>query len=137
MKTEKVSVNLNPAELGQIDLLVERGVFDNRSDFMRAAARKSLEGYEDTFQQFLQPEHLADSSKSTLSWAIGIMNLPKSYIMELFHQGKMLDIRVIGLIKIDADIPEDMLRQVVKSCKVHGKIMGSDAHKAILLEKTN
>ena len=134
MKTEKVSVNLNHAELGQIDLLVARGVFDNRSDFMRAAARKSLEGYEETFRQFLQPERFIESSNNTLVRTIGIMTLSRRYIEQLIRQNIMLDIRIIGLLKIDADIPEDALRQVVKSCKIHGKIMASEGHKAILLD---
>ncbi|MCL2664635.1 MAG: hypothetical protein FWE82_03400, partial [Defluviitaleaceae bacterium] len=62
MKTEKVSLNLSPCELGQIDCLVEKGLFDSRSDFLRTAARKFLDGYESELQNFLQPEHLKGES---------------------------------------------------------------------------
>ena len=63
MKTEKVSVNLSPVELGQIDCLVDKGLFDSRSDFIRTAARKALDGYVEELNEFLKPKYLetADS----------------------------------------------------------------------------
>ncbi|MCL2189027.1 MAG: ribbon-helix-helix protein, CopG family [Defluviitaleaceae bacterium] len=134
MKTEKVSVNLSPTELGQIDLLVERGVFDNRSDFMRAAARKSLESYEETFLQFLQPKHMFSSSKTTLMQSVGVVNLSKSYVTQLIEQNEKLHIRVIGVLKVADNITHEEIEKVVQTCKIHGKIIASDAVKVFLLD---
>jgi Arc/MetJ-type ribon-helix-helix transcriptional regulator len=132
MKTEKVSVNLSPTELGQIDLLVERGVFDNRSDFMRSAARKTLEGYAADFRQFLEPEHLKDEEESGLMWAVGISGLTKGEVTRLIAKGKKFHVRVIGLYNIAKGITPEEIRQIILSCKVYGKLMASDEVKETL-----
>jgi len=132
MKTEKISVNLSPTELGQIDLLVERGLFDGRSDFMRTAARKSLEGYAADFQQFLEPEHLKEDDDSNLMWGIGIAGLTKGEVTRLIARGKRFHIRMIGLYTIAKGITPEEIRQLVLSCKVYGKLSASDEVKEAL-----
>ncbi|MCL2203682.1 MAG: hypothetical protein FWB88_07060 [Defluviitaleaceae bacterium] len=132
MKTEKVSVNLSPTELGQIDLLVERGLFDGRSDFMRSAARKTLEGYASDFRQFLEPEHLKGEEESDLMWAIGISGLTKGEATHLIAKGKKIHVRVIGLYNIAKGITPEEIRQIILSCKVYGKLTASDEVKEAL-----
>ncbi|MCL2628395.1 MAG: hypothetical protein FWD44_06860 [Oscillospiraceae bacterium] len=133
MKTEKISVNLSPVELGQIDCLVERGLFDSRSDFMRSAARKSLDNYSDEFQKFLNPEHL--SGESTGLWfTIGITALSKNDVKNFIASNKKINIRVIGLLNISNSITPNEIKQVVKSCKVHGKLVASKEAKEALRE---
>ena len=126
MKTEKVSVNLSPTELGQIDLLVDRGLFDSRSDFMRSAARKSLERYADDFQQFLEPEYLKSEKESDLIWAIGILGLTKSDVTRLIAKGKKIHIRIIGLYTIEKNITAEEIQQSVLSCKIYGKLIATE-----------
>ena len=137
MKTEKVSINLSPTELGQIDLLVERGAFDNRSDFMRAAARKALEGYEGSVKHFLYPEHLNEESKYTLLCALGVAELTRGQISLCISQGKKMHIRVVGMLKVSDGINPGDIRTVVESCKIHGKIIATDEVKVVLLELEN
>jgi len=124
MKTEKVSVNLSPVELGQIDCLVERGLFDSRSDFMRASARKTLDGYDDELQRFLKPDHLK-ADDADLWFTVGITGFSKKDFIAFINSGKKINIRVIGLLKISDSITPDEVLQVVKSCKVHGKIVAN------------
>ena len=38
-KSEKITINLGPVDLGQIDLLVAEGFYANRTDFIRSAIR--------------------------------------------------------------------------------------------------
>jgi len=133
MKTEKVSVNLSPVELGQIDCLVERGLFDSRSDFMRSAARKSLDNYSDEFQKFLNPEHLSEE-RTGLWFTIGITAFTKNEVKNFIESNKKVNIRVIGLLSIPNSITPDEIKQVVKSCKVHGKLMASKEIKETLRE---
>jgi len=40
--TEKITINLGPIDLGQIDLLVEEGFYSNRTDMIRTAIRNQL-----------------------------------------------------------------------------------------------
>jgi Arc/MetJ-type ribon-helix-helix transcriptional regulator len=39
---EKITINLGPVDLGQIDLLVQEGFYQNRTDFIRTAIRNQL-----------------------------------------------------------------------------------------------
>ena len=131
MKTEKISINLSPVELGQIDCLVDRGLYDNRSDFMRTAARKTLDGHVSELQNFLNPDHLK-TDDADLWFTIGITGFSKQEIVSFIESGKKLNIRVIGLLKIPGSITADEILRVVKSCKVHGKIVASKEVKAAL-----
>ncbi len=41
-ETEKITINLGLVDLGQIDLLVQEGFYQNRTDFIRTAIRNQL-----------------------------------------------------------------------------------------------
>ena len=41
-ETEKITINLGPVDLGQIDLLVQEGFYSNRTDLIRTAIRNQL-----------------------------------------------------------------------------------------------
>ena len=41
-RSEKITINLGPVDLGQIDLLVREGFYTNRTDFIRTAIRTQL-----------------------------------------------------------------------------------------------
>ncbi|MBA2784019.1 MAG: CopG family transcriptional regulator, partial [Rubrobacteraceae bacterium] len=41
-ETEKITVNMGPVDLGQIDLLVREGFYSNRTDFIRTAIRNQI-----------------------------------------------------------------------------------------------
>ena len=134
MKTEKVCVNLTPTELGQIDLLIERGLYDSRSDFLRTAGRKQLENYAADIQQFLEPAHLQVEDSTSLMWALGISGLTKGEIDDLIAKRRKIHIRVIGMFTISDKATVEEIRQVVESCKVRGKLVASPEIKAALQE---
>jgi len=134
MKSEKISINLTPAELGQIDLIVERGLYDNRSDFLRTAAQKLIENHPAEIRQFLEPEHLKDDVFTRLMWGIGIFVMTKDEIENMVLRGTQVNIRTIGIFTFEKNITADEVKQVVRSCKVRGKIIASDEVKAALKE---
>ncbi len=43
VKTEKLTFNINAADLAAIDLLVEQGFYRNRTDFMQQALHAKLD----------------------------------------------------------------------------------------------
>ncbi|HLO99545.1 MAG TPA: hypothetical protein VK171_13200 [Fimbriimonas sp.] len=51
--SEKVSINCGVVDLGQIDLLVEQGLYSNRSDFFRTAIRNQLRVHDNVIQHNL------------------------------------------------------------------------------------
>src|SRR5438309_1701482 len=50
-ETEKLTLNLGPIDLGQIDLLVEDGFYSNRADFIRTAIRNQLATHAEVVRQ--------------------------------------------------------------------------------------
>jgi len=50
-RTEKITINLGPVDLGQIDLLVQEGFYSNRTDFIRTAIRNHLSTHSDAVKQ--------------------------------------------------------------------------------------
>ena len=137
VKTDKVSVNLSAMELGQIDFLVEKGYFDNRSDFIRTSTRKALGNYTDEFKQFLESEQSNQQKqpeKSSYVITLGINNLSKDYITDNINNGRKVFIRVVGLLHISDKVTAEEIKKSVISCKVYGKLVASDEVKAALKE---
>src|ERR1700682_6407224 len=50
-ETEKITINLGPVDLGQIDLLVQEGFYANRTDFIRTAIRAQLATHAETVRR--------------------------------------------------------------------------------------
>ena len=66
--TEKVSVNMNPATLSGIDLLVDNGYYSNRSDFINQAVREALSRHQTTIDRIAE-QNMSRSSGSR--WFLG------------------------------------------------------------------
>jgi len=49
--SEKITINLGLVDLGQIDLLVQEGFYQNRTDFIRTAIRNQLNAHADAVKQ--------------------------------------------------------------------------------------
>ena len=79
---EKVSVNINPATLSQIDLLVDKGYYSNRSDFINQALRDELQKYASVFEQVKQEKEVGET------WFLGISNLDNRTLQNAKAQGK-------------------------------------------------
>jgi len=46
-ETERITINVGLVDLGQIDLLVQEGFYQNRTDFIRTAIRNQLNAHAD------------------------------------------------------------------------------------------
>ena len=51
VESEKITINLGPIDLGQIDLLVSEGCYANRSDLIRTAIRNQLHTHAEVVRQ--------------------------------------------------------------------------------------
>ena len=50
-ESEKITINLGPVHLGQIDLLVQEGFYSNRTDFIRTAIRNQVTTHAEEVKQ--------------------------------------------------------------------------------------
>jgi len=127
--TEKLTINLGVVELAQIDVLVEQGMYSNRSDCIRTAIRKDLELHRDKIERQLTPI----GSKKTWEWMIGIGGIEKSAQEEWLAEGnEKMNISAVGVFIVPKDISPELFEKTVGKVIVRGKIIASDEIKALI-----
>lgn len=121
--TEKITINMNAVELGKIDLLVEEGHYSNRTDFIRSAIRVQLE------------KHSVDVQQSVVrhSYAIGAMSYDRAEFERFKARGEKMQISVVGLFHLPADVPAQLADEVIETIKVYGIFQASEAVKTALM----
>ena len=120
---DKISVNMNPAVLSQIDLLVDNGYYSNRSDFINQAVREALGKQQTTIDRIVEQ----NMSKATPAnqWFIGLFGYTAREIEQMYAAGEQTDVRGYGVMTI-GECDEEKLFQVVKSIEVRGKVICSE-----------
>ena len=122
---EKITVNVGVVDLGQIDLLVQEGFYANRTDLIRTAIRNQLAAHAEAVRQVV--------SRRTL--VLGIQHLAKAELEEVRARRETLDLRVLGLLNIAADVTPELALQTLNSVVVLGSLHASPAVKAALAER--
>lgn len=120
--TEKVSVNINTSTLAAIDLLVDNGYYSNRSDFINQALRETIQRNEPNIARCSQ-----EAGKQLVcgEWFMGVRILTLPEIKEYLKQGKEIDIKGYGMLRIEEDIPSELLFQAVREIRVKGRVICS------------
>ena len=122
---EKITINVGFVDLGQIDLLVQEGFYANRTDLIRTAIRNQLSAHADAVKQVV--------SRRTL--VLGIQHLAKAELEAVRKRRETLDLRVLGLLNIAADVTPELALQTLNSVVVLGSLHASPAVKAALAER--
>ena len=122
---EKITINVGFVDLGQIDLLVQEGFYANRSDLIRTAIRNQIAAHADALKQVV--------SRRTL--ALGIQYLAAADLEAVRARGEALDVRVLGLLTIAADVTPELALQTLRSVSVLGSLHASPAVKAALADR--
>ena len=118
--SEKVSVNMNIATLSQIDLLIDKGYYSNRSDFINQAVRQALNDKKSVIEETGRQQSDLD-----FKWFIGVMNLEKEELLKAKENRSGIKIKGYGLLGIDSELDELMIENV-ESVSVKGKVICSD-----------
>lgn len=110
--TEKISFNMSIVDLGQVDLLVDQGFYSSRTDFLIAAVRRQIEGHSMAVRQAVEQKVLT----------VGMTILNRRELENRVAANKPLDIRVVGVLKIEDDVTPELAKTAIKSVSVFGKI---------------
>lgn len=116
-KTEKITINLGPVDLGQIDLLVQEGFYANRTDFIRTAIRNQLMAHNEVVKRTV--------ARKTL--VLGIEHYSRRDLEAMRAANQHLEIRVLGLVSIDDDVPPELAQDTIASIEVLGALRVSPA----------
>ncbi|MGP1681354.1 MAG: CopG family transcriptional regulator [Giesbergeria sp.] len=109
-ENEKVTINLGYVDLGHIDLLVAEGFYSNRTDFIRTAIRSQLAAQQDAVRQVVTRKSLV----------LGLQRFGRAELEAVQRAGEALDIRVLGLAVIEADVSAELASATIASVTVLG-----------------
>ena len=123
--SEKITINLGYVDLGHIDLLVKDGFYSSRTDFIRTAIRNQVERYADANRQ----------SVARRSLDMGLRHFSRAELEAAHAAGRMLDIRVLGLVTLASDITPELARATIASISVLGALEASAALKTALADR--
>ena len=124
-ESEKITINLGFVDLGQIDLLVAEGFYSNRTDFIRTAIRNQLSTHAEAVKQVV--------ARKTL--VLGLQHVSAADLRAMQAAGEMLQLRVLGLAVIAADVTPELALATIASIEVLGALQASPAVKTALAER--
>lgn len=122
-ETEKITINLGLVDLGQIDLLVQEGFYTNRTDLIRTAIRNQLTTHCEAVRQTVARKRLV----------LGLQQYSRADLEAVQRAGQKLDIQVLGLVSIGADVSPELALATIESVVVLGALHASPAVKNALV----
>jgi len=139
VKMEKLTINLPPVELGRIDILVEAGYYNNRTEFIRAAIRKTLDSHQDfiesqikQYKGIFDDEEQKKDKKYVSTFSMGVIGLSKNHFEKALAQGKKVKLLVVGLLSIDKKVSAELILKSVEYIRVFGVLKASPEVKSAL-----
>lgn len=111
MELEKVCVNITPAELGQIDVLVARGLYATRTDVIRTGIRLVLEQNASTVTHVVQG-----------SSGFGYMTVSREDLEKSLSRGERQRMFIIGVLRFDSSISPDLADATIERVNVLGSL---------------
>jgi Arc/MetJ-type ribon-helix-helix transcriptional regulator len=120
--SEKITINLGYVDLGRIDLLVQEGFYSNRSDFIRTAIRNQLGTHSEAVAKSVV--------RRTLE--LGLREIDRDELEAAKAAGEKLDVRIVGLARIAADVTPELAFATIESLTVLGALQASPAVKSAL-----
>ena len=123
--SEKITINLGPIDLGQIDLLVSEGFYANRTDLIRTAIRNQLNIHAEVVRQTVARKSLV----------LGMHHYSRADLEAALESGHRLQIQVLGMASIASDVPVELALATIESIFVLGALHASTALKTALASR--
>jgi Arc/MetJ-type ribon-helix-helix transcriptional regulator len=123
---EKITINVGYVDLGQIDLLVQEGFYANRTDMIRTAIRNQIASHAEAVKQAV--------ARKTL--VLGIQHFSADDLRAVRKAKQTLQVRVLGLATIAADVTPELALATIESIVVLGALHASPAVKTALAGRT-
>jgi Arc/MetJ-type ribon-helix-helix transcriptional regulator len=118
---EKITINLEPVDLGRIDVLVDQGLYANRTDLIRTAIRNQL----------ARREQVIDDVTVKQSFVVGVMHIGRSDLEQRRTDGERISVKVIGMLHVASDVDASLVRETIDSIVVHGVFKAPHEVKAL------
>ena len=122
VESEKITINLGPIDLGQIDLLVQEGFYSNRTDLIRTAIRNQLNTHAEVVRQTVARKSLV----------LGMQHYSRADLEATRAAGQRLQIQVLGMASIATDVTAELALATIESIFVLGALHASPVVKTAL-----
>lgn len=123
--SEKITINLGPVDLGQIDLLVEEGFYSNRTDLIRTAIRNQLALH----------ARVVEETVTRRALVLGLQHFSKQDLEAIRAAHQRLNIQVLGLASIASDVSPELALATIESVVVLGAFHASPPVKSALADR--
>jgi Arc/MetJ-type ribon-helix-helix transcriptional regulator len=123
---EKLTINLNPVDLGQIELLVEQGFYSNRAEFIRVAIHTQLAKHSDNVRE----------AAARHAHVFGALVFDREGLEKRRDAGERLRVHVVGFLLLADDVTPELAREAIESVRVRGIFKASKAVKEALADRT-
>jgi Arc/MetJ-type ribon-helix-helix transcriptional regulator len=123
--TEKITINMPAVDLGKIDLLVQEGLYSNRTDFIRTAIRSQLEKHAFEIQQSVMRH----------SFVIGVISYNRADFEKRKEKNEKLKLSIVGMLHLQDDISPELAKEVVEYVRLRGIFLASDAVKEAIADR--
>lgn len=120
--SEKITINLGFVDLGHVDLLVRESCYGNRSDFIRTAIRNQLARHDALLTQAVTRQQ----------FHTGLLRVDATMLEAAIAAGERLDLRVLGLLSVAADVTPELATAAIAHVEVLGAIDATPAVRAAL-----
>jgi Arc/MetJ-type ribon-helix-helix transcriptional regulator len=122
---EKITINMAPVDLGQVDLLVREGFYQSRTDFIRTAIRNQIDTHSEAVSQTVARKELV----------LGLQHYTRRDLEAVRDSGERLEIKVLGLASIADDVTPELAAETISSIVVLGAFRASREVKAALADR--
>jgi Arc/MetJ-type ribon-helix-helix transcriptional regulator len=126
-ETEKITINLGPVDLGRIDMLVEQGLYANRTDLIRTAIRNQIAKH-DTVIEDVAVRH---------NYSFGVLVYSASDFEKLRAEGKKVSIHLVGMLTLTSSVTPELALETIESIWIRGRLMAPRAVREALADRIN
>jgi Arc/MetJ-type ribon-helix-helix transcriptional regulator len=120
--TEKITINLGAVDLGKIDLLVDQGLYSNRTDLIRTAIRNQLERHGEVVEQAVTRREMT----------VGVLVHCANDLEEQKRRGRKLRLGVVGMLVLTSDVTPELASETIEAIDLFGVFRASPAVKEAL-----
>lgn len=124
-ETEKITINMSVVDLGKVDLLVDEGFYQNRTDFIRTAIRVQLEKHNSSIEKAV----------NRYSYGMGVFGCTRKELEAALAKGEKKNFDIIGMLIIENDVTPELADHVIDSIHVLGVFKAKAAIKEILKDR--
>ncbi len=124
-ETEKITINMSVVDLGKVDLLVQEGFYQNRTDFIRTSIRNLLSTHETEVKD----------SITRNAYVLGILGCSQDELKKDIAEGIKRKYFVVGMMVIEDDVTPEMADKAIEAIKVRGVFRAPEAVKVVLADR--